>query len=102
MSNIVWNVAYVLFIVCPPIFALSGLTLRSSKLMYIAAALSIPISFYFFGMSQTALLAITMLVFLPFLFTLSGYLMHRRYILSLMLALLPIAAFFFMMYLRLT
>ena len=90
MSSIIWIVGYVLFIVCPPVFALLGLIRRSSKLMYIAAVLSIPISFYFLGMSQSVLLAITMLLILPFLLSLSGYLMHRSYFLSVVLALLPI------------
>ncbi len=102
MQNIIWNAGYVVFIICPPILALLGLTLRSSKLMYVAAVLSIPISFYMFGMSQTALLAITMLVILPLLFSLSGYLMHRHYYLTFALAFLPIAAFVFMMYLQVT
>ena len=100
MQSIIWNSVYVAFVVLPPILSWSGLVLKSSKLMYIAASLSIPISLYMFGSSQTVLLAITMLLILPLLFSLSGYFMHRRYYLALVLALLPSAAFVFMWYLR--
>lgn len=87
--NAAFAMYLLLFVVCPLVLALSGLIRKSGKFLYLAAALSIPFSLYSIGGYDNPLIVMQRSLTAPLLWTLSGYLVSRRFFPSLVLALLP-------------